>query len=361
MSERNDRSNLLLTHVAVDSLNAPPNIEPSDEELSKIEEEYPNNADYNPDYTDLFGIYIHEISQIPLLTKEEELKLAKMIQEGKQALEKGLYENSQEEQKRQAFISEAKRAREQLAEANTRLVISVAKKYFGRNLEFSDLVQEGNIGLLRAVDKFDYTRNYRFSTYAIWWIRQSILRALHQKDRSIRIPHNIRDKLVKLRKTIVSLEQTYGRSPTDEELATACNTDLIELKNLLSYMQSIISLDAPIHKDDSNNSILGELITAKNTNPEKITGHSMLIEELNSALSILSERQREILLLRFGIQTKDTYEPSIVKPKTFKEIGEVLNLSGERIRQLYEFALCKLRKSPQTNKELVYYLNADED
>lgn len=334
--------------------------EPSIKELSEIEKEYPVALN-ELDYTDLFGIYIHEISKIPLLTKEEELKLAKIIQEGKQALEKGPYESSQEEQKRQAIISEAKRAREKLAEANTRLVISVAKKYFGRNLEFSDLVQEGNIGLLRAVDKFDYSRKYRFSTYAIWWIRQSILRALHQKDRSIRIPHNMRNKLVKLRKTIDSLEQTYGRSPTDEELAKAFNTDLPDLKKLLSYMQNIISIDAPIHLDGSNNPILVELIPAKNTNPEKITDHSMLIKELNSALSILPKKQREILLLRFGIQPEDTYQSSIVKLKTFEEIGEVLNISRERVRQLYEVAIFTLRKSPHTNKELVYYLNADEE
>jgi len=258
--------------------------------------------------------YFGEISRVPLLTREDEVRLAKRIEAGD------------------------KRAKEELAEANLRLVVSIAKKYRGCGLPFLDLIQEGNLGLMKAIEKFDYTRGYKFSTYATWWIRQAILRAITNRSRTIRVPTHINELIRK----IYQVERTHlkesGELPTLEELATELDTTLENVVKAKKTAQSLTSLDMPIGYDDDG-SVLGDFIEdATVESPERETFEHLLVQELGRALEErLTDRERKILELRYGLND--------YQPKTLDEVGEVFGISRERVRQIQKEALAKLQDS----------------
>lgn len=269
-------------------------------------------------------MYLKEIGALPLLTSEEEIVLAKTVEAGMRA-------DALSEEKEAAL--EAKR---ELADRNLRLVVSIAKKYLGRGLQFLDLIQEGNLGLLKAVDKFDYTKGYKFSTYATWWIRQAITRAIADQARTIRVPVHMVETINKLNRISRQLLQENGREATNEELAKAMGVSLAKVREVKKIAQDPISLETPIgEKEDSH---LGDFIEDHEAiAPDDAAGSILLREQIEELLTGLTERERQVLELRFGLKDGKT--------RTLEEVGKYFDVTRERIRQIEGKALSKLKKT----------------
>lgn len=269
-------------------------------------------------------MYLKEIGVLPLLTSEEEIVLAKTVEVGMRA-------DALPEEK-----EAAREAKKELADRNLRLVVSIAKKYLGRGLQFLDLIQEGNLGLLKAVDKFDYTKGYKFSTYATWWIRQAITRAIADQARTIRVPVHMVETINKLNRISRQLLQENGREATNEELAKAMGVSLAKVREVKKIAQDPISLETPIgEKEDSH---LGDFIEDHEAiAPDDAAGSILLREQIEELLTGLTERERQVLELRFGLKDGKT--------RTLEEVGKYFDVTRERIRQIEGKALSKLKKT----------------
>lgn len=295
------------------------------EEEAEAEEDTPvPDLDNAISIDDPVKMYLKEIGALPLLTSEEEIVLAKTVEAGMRA-------DALPEEKEAAL--EAKR---ELADRNLRLVVSIAKKYLGRGLQFLDLIQEGNLGLLKAVDKFDYTKGYKFSTYATWWIRQAITRAIADQARTIRVPVHMVETINKLNRISRQLLQENGREATNEELAKAMGVSLAKIREVKKIAQDPISLETPIgEKEDSH---LGDFIEDHEAiAPDDAAGSILLREQIEELLTGLTERERQVLELRFGLKDGKT--------RTLEEVGKYFDVTRERIRQIEGKALSKLKKT----------------
>jgi len=267
-------------------------------------------------------MYLKEIGKIPLLTPEEEIELAKRIEQGDEE------------------------AKKRLAEANLRLVVSIAKRYVGRGMLFLDLIQEGNLGLLKAVEKFDYRKGYKFSTYATWWIRQAITRAIADQARTIRIPVHMVETINKLVRVSRQLLQEKGREPTPEEIAKEMNMPVEKVREILKIAQEPVSLETPIGEEEDSH--LGDFIPDDDAlAPSEAAAYSMLKEQLLEVLDSLNEREKKVLKLRFGLEDG--------RARTLEEVGKEFNVTRERIRQIEAKALRKLRH-PSRSKKLKDFL-----
>ncbi len=268
-------------------------------------------------------MYLKEIGKVPLLTSEEETELAKQVEAG------------------------SEEAKKKLAEANLRLVVSVAKRYVGRGMQFLDLIQEGNLGLIKAVEKFDYRKGYKFSTYATWWIRQAITRAIADQARTIRIPVHMVETINRLIRTSRQLVQELGREPTPEELSQRLNISVEKVNEVMKISQEPVSLETPVGEEDESH--LGDFIQDDNMPvPAEEAAHMLLTEQLEEVLSTLSEREEKVLRLRFGLDDG--------RARTLEEVGKEFNVTRERIRQIEAKALRKL-KHPTRSKKLKDYLD----
>ncbi len=297
---------------------------------------------------DTIGLYLKEIGRVDLLTAEEEVALAKRIERGQMAAEE-LAQNGVDGERRkelEALVEDGWAAREHLISANSRLVISVAKKYIGRGVPFLDLIQEGNIGLIRAAKKFDYHRGHKFSTYATWWIRQAVTRAIADQGRTIRVPVHMGDQINKLIRTSHRLTQELGREPTVQELADALEVPLRKAEQMIKVARRPLSLETPT--DDEADSVLGDFIEdVDSPEPvETVTAH-MLRDQLNEILSTLPPREVRILQMRYGLVDGQTY--------TLEEVGKKLGVTRERVRQIEAQALSRLRH-PTHSRKLRDYL-----
>jgi len=277
---------------------------------------------------DLVSMYLAEATQFPLLSFAEEITLAQDIEQGRAAAESHDLPNPK------GAIARAERAREHLIKANTRLVVSIAQKYMGRGLPFPDLIQEGNLGLIRAVEKFDYRLGYRFSTYATWWIRQNVVRALAEQTRTIRAPVHINDRLRKIYMFSVEFESANGRKPTMRELSAALDVPPRELRRTLHMNRHLLSLDQPFGDDDERDLKDTLQDTTMPTPTDKANQHS-LQEKMQDILCTLNPREAKIIQLRFGLHSGNGL--------TRQEIGQKFGLNRERIRQLDVQALRRLR------------------
>lgn len=289
---------------------------------------------------DPVGLYFRQMAQEPLLTAHEEIELAKRIEYGKEAVicleNPDAHENYGEAgfARLQKMVQDGQAAREHLGRANTRLVVSIAKRYMGQGLPFPDLIQEGNVGLMRAVDKYDYKRGNRFSTYATWWIRQAITRALAQKTRTIRIPLHMTERIRQMYRTAQTLEQNLGRRPTPEEIAFEMDLPTDSVRSMMDASQHAIALERPV--GDDGDSEFGDFIEDQDSpSPVEAATQHLLQETIEEVLAELTPRQSHILRLRFGLGGGE--------PHTLEEIANKFGLSRERIRQLEKEALRRLR------------------
>ena len=292
---------------------------------------------------DTIGLYLKEIGRVPLLTAEEEVALAKRMEVGKIAQEEldGDGVNTAERVELMKAVVDGLAAREHLIRANSRLVISVAKKYIGRGVPFLDLIQEGNIGLIRAANKFDYELGHKFSTYATWWIRQAVTRAIADQSRTIRVPVHMGDQINKLLRTAHRLTQELGRDPTSEELAGALDIPTRKAEEMLRVARRPLSLEMPT--DDEGDSELGDFIEDEDSlAPDEEVTSSMLREVLRYILQDLPPREVRILQLRYGLVDGETY--------TLEEVGKKLGVTRERVRQIEAQALSRLRHPTHARK-----------
>jgi len=325
----------------------------NEDEFSAVEPLHdPNVGDINAvSADDPVGLYFRQMAQEPLLTADEEIDLAKRIERGKDAADKlgQLARGCNRTLKRElvALEFDGQAAREHLGRANTRLVVSIAKRYMGQGLPFPDLIQEGNVGLMRAVDKYDYKRGNRFSTYATWWIRQAITRALAQKTRTIRIPLHMTERIRQMYRTAQILEQSLGRRPTPEEIAAEMELPADAVRGMMDASQHAIALERPV--GDDGDSEFGDFIEDQDTpSPLESATQHLLQETIEEVLSELTPRQSHILRLRFGLGGGE--------PHTLEEIANKFGLSRERIRQLEKEALRRLRH-PKLAHNLRDYLS----
>jgi len=335
-----------------------PSTEPTEDELeaveekSKEEEEDPEFGidDYlaNIDTDDTIGLYLKEVSRVPLLTATEEVELAQRIERGRMAREelaKGNV-NARRRTELRRLIEDGWAAREHLITANSRLVISVAKKYMGRGVPFLDLIQEGNIGLIRATKKFDYRRGHKFSTYATWWIRQAVTRAIADQGRTIRVPVHMGDQINKLLRVQHQLTQRLGRDPSVEELAEALEVPPKKVENMIQVARRPLSLETPT--DDEEDSVLGDFIEDDEAPPPDDTAtYNLLKEHLGEVLHGLPPREVRILQLRYGLLDGQAY--------TLEEVGRKMGVTRERVRQIEAQALSRLRH-PTIRRKLRDYL-----
>lgn len=313
------------------------------EEISQLEKTFANAS--HAKINDPVKMYLKEIGQIPLLDPKEEPIIARQIQEGEQAKEdiKNLDLSEEERKKLQKVIDEGENAKQTLISSNLRLVVSIAKKYVGRGMLFLDLIQEGNCGLIKAVEKFDYTKGFKFSTYATWWIRQSITRAIADQARTIRIPVHMVETINKLTRIQRQLIQDLGRDPLPEEIAEKMeNISAEKVREIQKIALDPVSLETPIGEEDDSH--LGDFIEDKDTlSPDDYTNNQLLKDEINAVLEGLTEREEKVLRLRFGLLDGRT--------RTLEEVGKEFNVTRERIRQIEAKALRKL-KNPNRCKRL---------
>jgi len=285
-----------------------------DEDNISIEEPKTQESLNSVNSDDSVRIYLQQIGKIPLLSAEEELEVAKQI-----------YETQNEV------------ARKVLINANLRLVVSIAKKYIGRGLSFLDLIQEGNMGLIRATEKFDYTKGYKFSTYATWWIQQSITRAIADKARIIRLPIHLIESINKIKKATIDLTTELGRIPVKQEIADKLGISVAKLTSIIKSTQSTISIDTPTGQKDDSNKIIDYIVDESTLAPESRVSQESLLDDIKIMLEQLSPKERDILILRFGLNNDGN-------KKTLDEIGSIYGVSRERIRQIENRAISKLKK-----------------
>ena len=291
--------------------------EPIDPDADRIDDDYDQAIADSIAIDDPVKIYLKEIGRVPLLTPEEEIELAQKMHEGDSS------------------------AKKRLAEANLRLVVSIAKRYGGRGMSFLDLIQEGNLGLIKAVEKFDYTKGFKFSTYATWWIRQSITRAIADQARTIRIPVHMVETITKVKKVSSQLLHQNGRDPSADEIAQALDMPVERVREILRIAQDPVSLETPIGEEEDSH--LGDFIPDENA-PEPTEAASLVLlkEQINQVLSTLTEREEKVLRLRFGLEDG--------RSRTLEEVGQMFNVTRERIRQIEAKALRKLRHPNRSNK-----------
>lgn len=300
---------------------------------------------------DTIGLYLKEMSRVPLLNMDEEIDIARRIEAGR-ASKRELdcdREKAPTQQKRllEQRIEDGDEARDHLIKANTRLVVSVAKRYMGRGVPFLDLIQEGNLGLMKAVEKFDYHRGFRFSTYATWWIRQTITRSIADQGRTIRVPVHMVDRIRQLYKVTHEMEQNMGRMPTNEELAERLETTTSKIEWMLRVSWLPLSLESPIN-DEEEDSELGQFVEDQVTPTPSQSAYSKLLrEKIEEVLETLPPREARILRLRFGLENGHNY--------TLEEVGDKFGLTRERIRQIESKALRRLRH-PRRARQLREYL-----
>jgi RNA polymerase primary sigma factor len=337
-------------------------IEPTDEsllaEVEDVDEEgepegkvlLDDNYLANIDTDDMIGLYLKEVGRVPLLTAEEEVHLAKRIEKGRLSREYLAKDNNSlstnDRIGHRMNIEDGWAAREHLITANSRLVISVAKKYMGRGVPFQDLIQEGNIGLIRAAKKFDYRRGHKFSTYATWWIRQAVTRAIADQGRTIRVPVHMGDQINKLLRVQHQLTQRLGRDPTVEELAEALDVPPKKVENMIQVARRPLSLETPT--DDEEDSVLGDFIQDREAPaPDDTATYNLLKEHLEEVLGSLPPREVRILQLRYGLLDGQAY--------TLEEVGRKMGVTRERVRQIEAQALSRLRH-PVIRRKLREYL-----
>jgi RNA polymerase primary sigma factor len=298
---------------------------------------------------DTVGLYLKEMARVPLLTIEEEVSLAKRLENGNYAavLMGNNGADAQQRHELKVAIEDGRAAREHLITANTRLVVSIAKKYMGRGVPFLDLIQEGNLGLMKAVGKFDYRRGYRFSTYATWWIRQTITRAIADQGRTIRVPVHMSDSIRRLYKTARKLEQDHGRKPTPEEIAAELDIEPRKVRWMLKVSWQPLSLERPVGEEEDSE--LGNFIEDESSpTPPQSAYQNILHEKVEEVLATLTPREARILRLRFGLHNGRSY--------TLEEVGQKFGLTRERIRQIEGKALRRLRH-PRRSRQLREYLS----
>ena len=300
-------------------------IEQSDVFPEEVEKEYEGKREDEPEILhsergsaeDPVRMYLKEIGRIPLLSSEEEIELAKRMEMGDEE------------------------AKKKLSEANLRLTVSIAKRYSGRGMQFLDLIQEGNLGLIKAVEKFDYRKGYKFSTYATWWIRQSITRAIADQARTIRIPVHMVETMNRVNRTSRRLLQEYGREPTPEEIAVTMNLPVERILEVSKISQEPVSLETPIGEEEDSH--LGDFIQDEHVPvPSEEAAHTLLREQLEEVMDTLSDREQKVLALRFGLEDG--------KPHTLEEVGRDFQVTRERIRQIDAKALRKLRHPTRSRK-----------
>ena len=329
-------------------LNADEDAEEEEEKETKRQQEADDNYLANIDTDDMIGLYLKEVGRVPLLTAPEEVHLANRIERGRVAREvlaSGRFEE-QQRSKHRRNIEDGWAAREHLITANSRLVISVAKKYMGRGVPFQDLIQEGNIGLIRAAKKFDYRRGHKFSTYATWWIRQAVTRAIADQGRTIRVPVHMGDQINKLLRVQHQLTQRLGRDPSVEELAIALDVPPKKVENMIQVARRPLSLETPT--DDEEDSVLGDFIRDNEAlAPDDSATYNLLRQHLGEVLDGLPPREVRILQLRYGLLDGQAY--------TLEEVGSKMGVTRERVRQIEAQALSRLRH-PVVSKKLKEYL-----
>ena len=335
----------------------PEAIEPPEEDIEDVEEEEivdPNTMVDSFSIDDPVRMYLKEIGKVPLLTPDEETELAKGMSAGYAAKEQldeleAAGEEIPEEVRSelQRTINHGEHCKQRLAEANLRLVVSIAKRYVGRGMLFLDLIQEGNLGLIKAVEKFDYTKGYKFSTYATWWIRQAITRAIADQARTIRIPVHMVETINKVIRVSRQLLQELGHDPSPEEIAAEMNMPVDKVREILKIAQEPVSLETPIGEEEDSH--LGDFIEDEGASePSEAASFSLLREQLEEVLDTLAPREKKVLELRFGIVDGRT--------RTLEEVGKEFNVTRERIRQIEAKALRKLRH-PSRSKKLRDFLN----
>ena len=317
-----------------------------DIEVEKIDLSVPEGTNIE----DPVRMYLKEIGKVPLLSAEEEIELAQKMEAGEMAksqLEEAGDDLDDEAKKElQKLVAQGDYAKKKLAEANLRLVVSIAKRYVGRGMLFLDLIQEGNLGLIKAVEKFDYRKGYKFSTYATWWIRQAITRAIADQARTIRIPVHMVETINKLIRVSRQLLQELGREPTPEEIAEEMDIPVERVREILKISQEPVSLETPIGEEEDSH--LGDFIQDENVPvPADAAAFTLLKEQLVEVLSTLTEREQKVLRLRFGLDDG--------RARTLEEVGKVFNVTRERIRQIEAKALRKLRH-PSRSRKLRDYL-----
>lgn len=288
----------------------------TNKKMLNIEDTYTSREDAS-----VLSFYMKELNKIPLLSREEEVKLATLAKKGD------------------------KRARDKMIESNLRFVVKIAKNYQNQGLPLSDIINEGNIGLMTAIEKFDVDKGYHFISYAVWWIRQSIVKAINEKSRAVRLPLNRTNELLQIQKAQKALLHANGVEPTVEEIAKETNLDPSNVETLMSISRELVSLDAPVFTDNQTSSI-GDYIESDNAQPDEVVMNTVLIEDINEALNILTPKEKDILEHRFGLNNKARM--------SLKEIGELYNLTKERIRQIEKKTLIKL-KDVETFKSLESY------
>ena len=325
-------------------------------EVEKIDLSVPEGVSVE----DPVRMYLKEIGKVPLLSADEEIELAQNMEDGAVATEKinvlkGRLDGASEEEKAeikqeiktlQRDVNKGADAKKRLAEANLRLVVSIAKRYVGRGMLFLDLIQEGNLGLIKAVEKFDYKKGYKFSTYATWWIRQAITRAIADQARTIRIPVHMVETINKLIRVSRQLLQELGREPSPEEIAKEMNMPVERVREILKISQEPVSLETPIGEEEDSH--LGDFIKDDNVPvPADAAAFTLLKEQLEEVLGTLTEREQKVLTLRFGLEDG--------RARTLEEVGKEFNVTRERIRQIEAKALRKLRH-PSRSRKLKDYL-----
>ena len=315
MSKNSEKLNIMVDDISDEGVDFN-SIEPADDDEESITIEEPKTQEslntVNSD--DSVRIYLQQIGKIPLLSAQEELEVAKKIYE-----------------------TQSEIARKVLINANLRLVVSIAKKYIGRGLSFLDLIQEGNMGLIKATEKFDYTKGYKFSTYATWWIQQSITRAIADKARIIRLPIHLIESINKIKKATMDLTTELGRIPNKQEIADKMGITVAKLTSIIKSTQSTISIDTPTGQKEDSNKIIDYIVDESTITPDSLVSQESMLDDIKNMLEQLSQKERDVLILRFGLNNDGN-------KKTLDEIGSIYGVSRERIRQIENRAISKLKK-----------------